>query len=104
MPRRNDCAATWRAHRPGAEHAGRSADLVLLMPHHRFGGPWSVERLTHKIGAIARTAHRAAGSLGLMPRLRDLLTPQKALIFRITHRDNLPWILAVLKIGLLLKR
>jgi hypothetical protein len=26
--------------------------------------------------------------------MRDLLTPEKALIFRITHRDNLPWILA----------
>lgn len=25
--------------------------------------------------------------------MRDLLTPEKALIFRITHRDNLPWIL-----------
>jgi hypothetical protein len=26
--------------------------------------------------------------------MRDLLTLEKALIFRITHRDNLPWILA----------
>lgn len=26
--------------------------------------------------------------------MRDLLNPEKALIFRITHRDNLPWILA----------
>jgi hypothetical protein len=26
--------------------------------------------------------------------MRNLLTPEKALIFRITHRDNLPWILA----------
>jgi ssDNA thymidine ADP-ribosyltransferase, DarT len=25
--------------------------------------------------------------------MRDLLNPEKALIFRITHRDNLPWIL-----------
>jgi hypothetical protein len=25
--------------------------------------------------------------------MRDLLTPEKAFIFRITHRDNLPWIL-----------
>jgi hypothetical protein len=28
-----------------------------------------------------------------MPTLRDLLNPERALIFRITHRDNLPWIL-----------
>src|SRR5881392_1033159 len=26
--------------------------------------------------------------------MRDLLNCEKALIFRITHRDNLPWILA----------
>ena len=26
--------------------------------------------------------------------MRDLLNPEKALIFRITHRNNLPWILA----------
>jgi len=26
--------------------------------------------------------------------MRTLLTPEKALIFRITHRDNLPWIVA----------
>ena len=25
--------------------------------------------------------------------MQDLLTPQKALIFRITHRANLPWVL-----------
>lgn len=25
--------------------------------------------------------------------MRDLLNPEKALIFRITHRDNVPWIL-----------
>jgi len=28
------------------------------------------------------------------PLLRDILSPERALIFRITHRDNLPWILA----------
>ena len=28
-----------------------------------------------------------------VPRLRDILNPQRALIFRIPHRDNLPWIL-----------
>jgi len=28
-----------------------------------------------------------------MPTLRDILSPQRALIFRITHRDNVPWIL-----------
>jgi hypothetical protein len=27
------------------------------------------------------------------PPLRDILSPERALIFRITHRDNLPWIL-----------
>jgi hypothetical protein len=27
------------------------------------------------------------------PLLRDILRPERALIFRITHRDNLPWIL-----------
>jgi hypothetical protein len=27
------------------------------------------------------------------PRLRDILSPERALIFRITHRDNLPWVL-----------
>jgi hypothetical protein len=26
--------------------------------------------------------------------MRDLLNPEKALIFRITHRDNIPWLLA----------
>jgi ssDNA thymidine ADP-ribosyltransferase, DarT len=28
-----------------------------------------------------------------MPPLSETLTPEKALIFRITHRDNVPWIL-----------
>jgi ssDNA thymidine ADP-ribosyltransferase, DarT len=28
------------------------------------------------------------------PTLRDIISPQRGLIFRITHRDNLPWILA----------
>jgi hypothetical protein len=27
------------------------------------------------------------------PTLRDILSPQRALIFRIIHRDNIPWIL-----------
>jgi hypothetical protein len=27
------------------------------------------------------------------PLLRDILSPERALLFRITHRDNLPWIL-----------
>jgi hypothetical protein len=27
------------------------------------------------------------------PTLRDILSPQQALIFRITHRDNIPWLL-----------
>jgi ssDNA thymidine ADP-ribosyltransferase, DarT len=29
-----------------------------------------------------------------IPILRDILSPRRGLIFRITHRDNLPWILA----------
>ncbi len=52
--------------------------------------------------ALARDPLRVAGSL--LPRLRGLcafhllsmaliLNPEKALIFRITHRSNLPWIL-----------
>jgi hypothetical protein len=28
-----------------------------------------------------------------VPKLRDILRPERALIFRITHRDKLPWIL-----------
>jgi hypothetical protein len=28
------------------------------------------------------------------PQLRDIISPQRALIFRIIHRDNLPWILS----------
>lgn len=28
-----------------------------------------------------------------MPPFSQTLTPEKALIFRITHRDNVPWIL-----------
>lgn len=29
-----------------------------------------------------------------IPTIRDILSPQRGLIFRITHRDNLPWIFA----------
>lgn len=28
-----------------------------------------------------------------IPTLRDILSPRRALIFRITHRDNVPWVL-----------
>jgi hypothetical protein len=41
---------------------------------------------------IARRESRA--TVTMAPPLKDVLTPEKALIFRITHRDNLPWLLA----------
>jgi hypothetical protein len=40
------------------------------------------------------TAGAIFGATTEMPPLRDILTPEKALIFRITHRTNVPWILA----------